>query len=165
MLLIHLLLIGVGVAAAVVCWVRGQRTTAVVLGGFGFATLVVAAVGVAAASPLPGNIATLAYAIVAVIVAARTHASADGGESGSQAAGRGRRTALGALLGVLPGALIIGLAVLLLELDVITSDQSQFAFIGVPLAVVGLLAGALIGATYSPGKPGREHAPDEFAPR
>ena len=50
------------------------------------------------------------------------------------------------LVGALPGALIVGGAFVLESLDVITSDQSQIAFLGVPILFIGLLVGMLAPA-------------------
>ncbi len=60
-----------------------------------------------------------------------------------------RRVLTSGLLGALPGALIIGASAILLSTGVITSDQSQFGFMGVPLLFFGLLIGMLIGAAAS----------------
>lgn len=57
-----------------------------------------------------------------------------------------RRVLMGGLAGGLPGGLIIGIAALLHSFNVITSDQSQIAFIGVPLLALGLPIGLLSGA-------------------
>ena len=57
-----------------------------------------------------------------------------------------RRVLLGGLWGALPGAAIIAVAALLHSLGVITADQSQVAFIGVPLLALGLPIGLLSGA-------------------
>jgi hypothetical protein len=43
--------------------------------------------------------------------------------------------------------LIIGAAVVLLSLDLITADQSQAAFLGVPVLFVGVVVGLLVGAS------------------
>ena len=57
-----------------------------------------------------------------------------------------RRVLRGGLIGGLPGFLIAFVPLLLHELDVITSDQSQVGFIGVPLLFLGILFGLLWGA-------------------
>jgi hypothetical protein len=57
-----------------------------------------------------------------------------------------RRVLLGGIFGALPGVLIIGTAAILHSLEMITSDQSQIAFIGVPLLALGLPIGLLSGA-------------------
>lgn len=57
-----------------------------------------------------------------------------------------RRVLLGGLIGAAPGAVIIGGALLLLFLDVITSDQSQIAFLGIPVLLIGALVGPLVPA-------------------
>ena len=60
-----------------------------------------------------------------------------------------RRVFLGGLIGALPGLLIALVPLILASLDVITSDESQIGFIGVPLILVGAFAGTLIGARGS----------------
>jgi hypothetical protein len=57
-----------------------------------------------------------------------------------------RRVMISGIWGALPGAAIIGIAALLHSMNVITSDQSQIAFIGVPLLALGLPIGLLSGA-------------------
>ena len=65
-----------------------------------------------------------------------------------------RRVFLGGLIGALPGLLVALVPLVLASLDVITSDESQIGFIGVPLVFVGAVVGTLIGARGSshPGK-------------
>ena len=65
-----------------------------------------------------------------------------------------RRVFLGGLIGALPGLLIALVPLVMTSLDVITSDQSQIGFIGVPLIFLGVLVGTSIGARGSthPGK-------------
>jgi len=65
-----------------------------------------------------------------------------------------RRVFLGGMIGALPGLLIALVPLVLTSLDVITSDQSQIGFIGVPLIFFGVLVGTLIGTRGSthPGK-------------
>lgn len=60
-----------------------------------------------------------------------------------------RRVLRGGLIGGLPGFLIALVPLLLYEMDVITSDQSQAGFIGVPLLFLGILFGLLWGASTS----------------
>ena len=55
------------------------------------------------------------------------------------------RVALGALAGVLPGVLLMVIPVALASMGVITSDQSQIGFLGIPLSLLGLLVGVLLG--------------------
>jgi len=57
-----------------------------------------------------------------------------------------RRVVTGGLIGALPGLLLIGIPVLLAALDVISADQSQIGFLGVPLTVLGILVGSVLGA-------------------
>ena len=54
-----------------------------------------------------------------------------------------RRTVIGALVGAAPGALLVLVPLVLHALGVITADQSQIGFAGVPLLLIGLVAGAL----------------------
>ena len=65
-----------------------------------------------------------------------------------------RRVFLGGVIGGLPGLLIGLVPLVLLEFDVITSDQSQIGFAGVPLLFIGVFFGAMFGAHGSahPGK-------------
>lgn len=58
---------------------------------------------------------------------------------------RWRRVLLGGLAGVVPGVLLMVVPVALSAADVITSDQSQIGFIGMPVALLGLFGGALAG--------------------
>lgn len=57
-----------------------------------------------------------------------------------------RRIAIGGVIGALPGILIAAVPVLLHEMDVITSDESQIGFIGVPLLFVGVVVGIAVAA-------------------
>ena len=57
-----------------------------------------------------------------------------------------RRVLIGGLLGAAPGALLLGVVGILHATDVITSDQSQIGFAGIPLLFFGLLIGLLAGA-------------------
>lgn len=60
-----------------------------------------------------------------------------------------RQVLRGGLIGGLPGFLIALVPLLLHEMDVITSDQSQIGFIGVPLLFLGILFGLVWGASTS----------------
>ena len=62
----------------------------------------------------------------------------------STRAGAGRVVRWG-VLGALPGLLVIGVTVLLHTADVLTADQSQVGFIGVPMLFVGSMLGLLAG--------------------
>lgn len=57
----------------------------------------------------------------------------------------------GGVLGGVPGLLVVGVPVLLAVLDLITADQSQIGFLGVPIMIVGIFIGAALGA-------GRQHS-------
>jgi hypothetical protein len=59
------------------------------------------------------------------------------------------RVAKGGALGALPGLLTVVVPLLLADLDVISADQSQIGFIGVPLLIIGTLAGTATAASYS----------------
>jgi len=56
------------------------------------------------------------------------------------------RVVTGGVLGGLPGLLLIAVPVLLAALDLISADQSQIGFLGVPLMIVGIFIGAVLGA-------------------
>jgi hypothetical protein len=62
-----------------------------------------------------------------------------------------RRTVIGALVGATPGALLVLVPAVLHAVGLITADQSQIGFAGVPLMLVGLTVGAL---ARSPGGAG-----------
>ncbi len=65
-----------------------------------------------------------------------------------------RRVALGGVLGGLPGMLIVVVPMLLHRFGVISADQSQIGFVGVPLLVIGTFAGVSVAATDT-GRAGR----------
>jgi hypothetical protein len=56
------------------------------------------------------------------------------------------RVVTGGVLGGLPGLLLIAVPVVLAALDLITADQSQIGFLGVPLMVLGIFIGIVLGA-------------------
>lgn len=58
-----------------------------------------------------------------------------------------RRVLKGGLLGALPGVLVVGVFGTLYATGVITADQSQGGFIGIPLLFFGLLIGLIAGAS------------------
>ncbi len=64
-----------------------------------------------------------------------------------------RRVLKGGLWGGAPGALLIAAVGILHSLDVITSDQSQIGFLGVPLLFFGLLIGMFAGASGAGSAP------------
>jgi hypothetical protein len=68
--------------------------------------------------------------------------------------GKMRRVLLGGIAGAVPGLLIASVPLVLNSLDVITSDESQIGFIGVPLIFIGVFVGTGIGARSSE-HPGR----------
>ena len=71
-----------------------------------------------------------------------------GGRRGDRPNGNGlaRRVFLGGLFGGLPGLLLALVPMLLHDLGLITSDQSQIGFVGVPLLFLGVFVGTAIGA-------------------
>ena len=71
------------------------------------------------------------------------------------------RVVLGGLVGVLPGVLLLAVPVVLASMDVITSDQSQIGFLGIPLALMGLLVGALLGGLTGRPRPDDAQAPEQ----
>ena len=58
-----------------------------------------------------------------------------------------RRVAVGGVLGGLPGLLIALVLSLLHGFGVISSDQSQIGFVGIPLLIIGTLVGTLTAAS------------------
>lgn len=58
-----------------------------------------------------------------------------------------RRVLRGGLIGGLPGFLIAFVPLVLHDMDVITSDQSQIGFMGIPLLFIGILLGLEWGAS------------------
>ena len=65
-----------------------------------------------------------------------------------------RRVLLGGIAGAVPGLLIAFVPLVLTSLDVITSDESQIGFIGVPLIFIGVFVGTGNAArnTEHPGR-------------
>ena len=65
-----------------------------------------------------------------------------------------RRVLLGGIAGAVPGLVVALVPLVLASLDVITSDESQIGFIGVPLIFIGVFFGTWVGARSSshPGK-------------
>ena len=59
------------------------------------------------------------------------------------------RVAIGGVLGGLPGFLIALVPLLLHDFGVISSDQSQIGFVGVPLLIIGTLVGTFTAASDS----------------
>ena len=143
-----LLLVGFG--SAIVCLTRGQRRLAWTLIGVGVVATLLTFL-------LAGFLTAVAYAVIGVVLALRSEASATVDTTSLPKPRRVGAVLAGAAFGVLPGVLIIAVPVLLHSLDVITSDQSQIAFIGMPIGFIGLLVGAAIGATRS--------RPTDSAPR
>lgn len=78
--------------------------------------------------------------------AGRDHAPAGSPPRARAHAGTVRRVARGGALGALPGLLIGVVPLVLADLDVISGDQSQIGFIGLPLLLVGTLVGVTIPA-------------------
>ena len=56
------------------------------------------------------------------------------------------RVVTGGVLGGLPGLFLIAVPTFLATLDLITADQSQIGFLGVPLMVIGIFIGTVLGA-------------------
>lgn len=61
-------------------------------------------------------------------------------------AGEPRRVARGAVLGALPGLAVAVVPVVLHQLGLISSDQSQIGFVGVPLVIIGTIVGIAVAA-------------------
>lgn len=58
-----------------------------------------------------------------------------------------RKILLGGVLGGLPGMTLALLPLLLADAGVITSDQSQIGYTGIPLLFIGVVVGMLVGAS------------------
>ena len=65
------------------------------------------------------------------------------GRHGRRDRSMGRRVAIGGALGALPGLAVALVPLVLHELGVISADQSQIGFVGLPLLVVGTLVGVV----------------------
>lgn len=59
------------------------------------------------------------------------------------------RVFIGGLIGGLPGLVLALTPLLLHEVDVLTADQSQIGFLGVPLLFLGVFVGSVLGAAES----------------
>ena len=155
------LLLVVGATATAVCFVRGRRVagvTGLVLGVAAFAVYIV--VGSMLESGLPGLLAAGAYAGGMALVMSTGRAPSGSHASPRPTRGeRVRRSVVGLLVGAVPGALVIAVPVALHAMGVITSDESQVAFLGMFLLPVGVLIGGVVGA-LSAG-PGRADATPE----
>ena len=159
------LLIVIGAAATAVCFTRGQRRLGLIGALSGAAILVFyLVVGSALESALPGLIGGAIYAVGMSIAAVATR---PGDSTTGPAPARQdvvKRSVVGGLIGILPGALVMGVPIVLHAMDVITSDQSQVGFLGLFFIPVGLIAGAVIGALTAPTEESDEKA-DSVTPR
>jgi cobalamin synthase len=146
-------LLAVGAIATGLCFVRGDRRIGAVgvLVGVG-AFLVYIVVGSMVESVAPGLLVAGAYAAVMSVAAARSGAPETApGQARPSSQARARRAVLGALIGTVPGALVMVVPLLLHSLGVITSDQSQVGFLGLFFLPIGLVAGGVIGAATADG--------------
>ena len=144
-----ILLLVVGALATTLCLARGHRTTGLVGAVTGGAVLVAWAVvgGDLLESTLPVVATAMIYAGVMTVVALALRAP--GEDTGTPSTGGHERLArvlTGALLGALPGMLLLGVPLLLSETGLITADQSQVGFLGLPLVLLGMIVGTVIGA-------------------
>jgi hypothetical protein len=73
------------------------------------------------------------------------------GPTGSHRSTQPRRVARGAAFGALPGLAIAVVPLLLHQFGVISSDQSQIGFIGLPILIVGTLVGTVVATSGSEG--------------
>jgi len=140
---VGLLLLGFG--AGVECLRKGQRR-------LGWTLIVVGVVATLLTFFAAGLLyAAVPFAVVAVVLAARVAPceTATVEEQHVPTAFRAQSALVGAAIGVLPGVLVVAVPMVLHSLGVITSDQSQIAFIGPLLGFIGLVVGAGIGATRS----------------
>lgn len=144
-----LLFLFMGGLATALCFTRGHRTTGLigVLSGATVAVVYVVASGDLVESILPLTLAAIAYALVMTVVALGRRATR-GTPGAPTTAGHDRlaRVLAGGLIGMLPGVLVMTVPLLLSEMGLITGDQSQVGFLGLPLTPLGLLVGVFIGA-------------------
>ena len=153
MLLVALILLVAGAVMTVLAWPRITQRVAVALTALGGIAFLAVIAGLFLGSPGTGTVLALIFVVTAVIAVARPSESA--AEEPSRPVRNPSRMALGALLGAMPGLMIVGVSWLLLTIGVISADQSQAAFIGLPLAVAGGVVGAAVGATWQ--RPGGGH--------
>lgn len=166
----------VGLGAIVVCFLKGRpvRATVTLLVG---AILVVGGVAFTDTARGPG----LDIIGVAAFAAAALWAALPPGEPGSpwvRAAavdehGRRRidleprsrrreRAVTGALLGLAPAVVYVAVVMAVVEIFDLSGDTAQIGFLGIPFALLGLLAGAVVGFHWVPR--GAPPAPEEPAP-
>jgi len=148
--MIVVLFLVVGAIATALCFAREHRTTGYlgVLSGGAVLVFYFVAGGDMVESTAPVGLAAIAYALVMTVVALSRRAprgTPDAPRTGTHE--RLARVLAGALIGVVPGVLIMVVPLLLSEMGLITSDQSQVGFIGFPLAPLGLLVGLAIGVS------------------
>lgn len=148
-MIVELLLV-LGATATGVCFVKGHRTLGVVGVLAGLATFgIYLVVGTVLESAVPGLVAGCAYAAGMGVVAVTRPSSRTATAASPTGAGRGRRVLVGGLVGMVPGALVLLVPLLLNALGMITSDQSQVGLLGIFLIPAGLVAGSLVGALTS----------------
>lgn len=145
-----ILFVVVGALATSLCFARGHRTAGLVGAVAGGVVLVawVVVVGGSLLDSTPAVVATaMSYAgVMTVIALALRTPRTDTGTPRAGSHERLARVLTGALLGSLPGVLLLGVPVLLSEMGVITADQPQVGFLGLPLVPLGLLVGTALGA-------------------
>jgi hypothetical protein len=147
-----ILFLVVGALATSVCLARGHRTAGLVGAAAGAVVLVAWVVGGGLLdTTLPVLVTAMAYAGVMTVVALALQTRTDAGTPRAGGHERLARVLTGALLGSLPGILLLGVPVLLSETGLITADQSQVGFLGLPLVPIGVLVGAALGAAL-PGR-------------
>jgi hypothetical protein len=145
-MIVELLLV-VGATATGVCFVKGHRMLGVVGVLAGLATFgIYLVVGTVLESAVPGLAAGFVYAAGMGVVAVTRPSRHAGAPASPVGTGRGRRALVGGLVGMVPGALVLVVPLLLNTLGVITSDESQVGFLGIFLIPAGLVAGGLVGA-------------------
>jgi hypothetical protein len=148
--MIAALFLVVGAIATVLCFAREHRATGYLGALSGGAVLVFyfVAGGDMVEATAPVGLAAITYALVMSVVALSRRAPRGTPEAPHVGAHeRLARVLTGALIGALPGVLIMVVPLLLSEMGLITSDQSQIGFIGFPLAPLGLVVGLAIGAS------------------
>lgn len=153
--MVVVVLLVVGAIATALCFAREHRTTGLVgiLSGGAVLVLYLVVGGDLAESTVPVAVAAIAYALGMTVVALGRRAPRGAPETPRTGThDRLARVLAGALIGVLPGVLIMLVPLLLSELGLITADQSQVGFLGLPLVPLGLLVGLVVGASTT-GRP------------
>jgi len=159
------LFLPVSLVAAVVCFLKGNLRAAYAVVGSGLALIAAIVVLEQGSEDVPAAISVLltggfmAWAVLAVVAASRPAQPRSAWDRQSAVDPAGRRildqepmarrivrTLLGGIAGTLPAVIFMALVIALAD----TGDEAQLAFIGIPIAMLGLLLGSWIGFNWVP---------------